>query len=63
MTVLGAIGGAMAGREVEQHQRTTSVYEIRIRMDDGGGRSVSRDQAYVVGQKVRVASDQLSLRN
>lgn len=63
MTVLGAIGGAMAGREVEQHQRTTSVYEIRIRRDDGGSRSVSRDQPYVVGQKVRVASDQLSLRN
>ena len=63
MTVIGAIGGAMAGREVEKRQRSTTVYEIRIRMDDGSQRSFTRDQAYVVGQKVRVEGDQLSLRS
>ena len=63
MTVIGAIGGALAGREVEKRQRTTTAYEIQIRMDDGGRRSFTRDQAYVVGQKVRVEGDQLSLRN
>jgi outer membrane lipoprotein SlyB len=63
MTVIGAIGGAMAGREVEKRQRSTTVYEIQIRMDDGGSRRFTRDQAYAVGQKVRVEGDQLSLRN
>lgn len=63
MTVIGAIGGALAGREVEKRQRATTAYEIRIRMDDGSQRSFTRDQAYVVGQKVRVEGDKLSLRS
>jgi outer membrane lipoprotein SlyB len=63
MTVIGAIGGALAGREVEKRQRTTTAYQIHIRMDDGGTRTFTRDQAYVVGQKVRVEGDKLSLRS
>lgn len=63
MTVIGAIGGALAGREVEKRQRSTTAYEIQIRMDDGSRRSFTRDQAYVVGQPVRVEGDRLSLRN
>jgi outer membrane lipoprotein SlyB len=63
MTVIGAIGGALAGREVEKRQRTTTAYEIHVRMDDGGTRTFTRDQAYVVGQKVRVEGDKLSLRS
>lgn len=63
MTVIGAIGGALAGREVEKRQRSTTAYEMHIRMDDGGHRTFTRDQAYVVGQKVRVEGDRLSLRS
>jgi hypothetical protein len=43
--------------------RNATVYQNRIRMDDGGRRSFTRDQAYAVGQKVRVEGDQRSLRN
>ena len=43
--------------------RNATVYEIRIRKDDGSRRSFTRNQAYVVGQKVRVEGDQWSLRN
>ena len=45
MTVIGAVGGAMAGREVEKRQRSTTVYDTRVRMDDGSTRSFTVDTA------------------
>ena len=51
----------MAGREVEKRQRSTTVYDLRIRMDDGSTRSVMSDTVLAVGQKVRVEGDQLTL--
>jgi len=61
MTVIGAVGGAMAGREVEKRQRSSTVYDTRVRMDDGSTRSFTVDTALAVGQKVRVQGDQLSI--
>ena len=61
MTVIGAVGGAMAGREVEKRQRSTTVYDTRVRMDDGSARSFTVGTALSVGQKVRVQGDQLSI--
>lgn len=43
--------------------RTATVYQNRIRVDDGCRRSFTRDQAYAVGQKLRVEGDPLSVRN
>ena len=63
MTALGASGGALAGRAVERRQRSTTVYEFRIRRDEGGSRRFSRDQAYAVAQTVWVEGDPWSLRN
>ena len=38
LTVLGAVGGALAGREVERNirqQQTVTHYELTVRMSDG----------------------------
>jgi hypothetical protein len=61
--VIGDIDGALAGREGEKRQCTTTAYEIHIPLADGGRRTFTREQADVVAQKVRVEGDQLPLRN
>jgi outer membrane lipoprotein SlyB len=63
MTLLGAIGGGMAGNEVEKRQRAVTEYQIRVRMDDGGTRSFTNSQVMSVGQRVLVEGDRLSLDN
>jgi outer membrane lipoprotein SlyB len=52
MTLLGAIGGGLAGNEVEKHQRSTTVYQLKIRMADGSTHSLTQAQALAVGQRV-----------
>lgn len=54
MTVIGAVGGGVAGHEIEKHARATTVYEVRVRMDDGSVRTVERATAPPVGQRVRM---------
>lgn len=61
LTVLGAIGGALAGRELEKQQRSTMVYQTRIRLEDGTTRTFTQPQQYVVGQHVRVEGESLRL--
>lgn len=63
MTVLGAVGGAMAGREIEKHQRSTTLYDVRVRMDDGSTSTFTVERAFDVGQKVRVDGEQLLPRS
>lgn len=54
MTVIGAIGGGMAGNEIEKRQRASTVYQVKVRMDDGTLRSFTRSEAWAVGQRVTV---------
>ena len=54
MTVLGAIGGGYAGNEVEKQQRTVTVYEVRVRMDDGSLRTFTQSTEPVPGTRVEV---------
>jgi len=56
-TVVGAVGGGLAGNEIEKRQRATTVYELKIRMADGTLRSVTQSQALTVGQQVRVEGE------
>lgn len=63
MTVLGAVGGAMAGREIEKHQRSTTIYDVRVRMDDGSTSTFTVERVFDVGQKVRVDGEQLLPRS
>ena len=52
MTVLGAIGGGFAGNEVEKRVRGNTVYNVRVRMDDGSTRSLQREQPAAIGTHV-----------
>lgn len=61
MTVIGAVGGGLAGHEIEKQVKAKTVYQVRIKLDDGKVRTL--EQAHVpqlgVGQRVRVEGHQL----
>ena len=52
--VLGAIGGGLAGHEIEKRARSTTAYQVKIRMADGSTRTVTQAQSLPVGQHVHV---------
>lgn len=54
MTVIGAVGGGVAGHEIEKQARATTVYEVRVRMEDGSVRTLERSAPPPVGQRVRM---------
>ena len=58
-TVLGAIGGGLAGNEIEKRQRGSVSYSVNVRMDDGSLRTLSQDQSAAVGQPVRIENGNL----
>lgn len=58
MTVIGAVGGGVAGHEIEKRQRATTAYRIEVRMADGSLRTLTQAQPLSVGQNVRVVGDQ-----
>lgn len=54
-TILGAIGGAYAGHQIERHVRKSETYDVNVRMDDGSYRTVSTTQPNArIGEQVRV---------
>lgn len=64
LTVLGAVGGALAGREVERNirqQQTVTHYELTVRMNDGSKRQFRSAQpfSFASGDHVRVENNQL----
>ena len=63
MTVLGAIGGGLAGNEIEKRQRAATEYQMRIHMDDGSTRTFTQAQAMAVGQRVLVDGGRLVIDN
>jgi outer membrane lipoprotein SlyB len=61
-TVLGAVGGAMAGNHVEKSRSRNVVgYRVRVQLDSGETRSFTekRQDDYRVGDRVRVADGRL----
>jgi outer membrane lipoprotein SlyB len=62
MTVLGAVGGGMAGHEIEKRQRSTTQYSVTVRMEDGTLRTLTQATAPTVGQKVTVEGAQIKAR-
>lgn len=62
MTVLGAVGGGMAGHEIEKRQRSTTLYSVKVRMQDGSLRSVTQSTAPTVGEKVTLNGTQIKAR-
>lgn len=62
MTAIGVVGGGMAGHEIEKRQRATTVYQVKVRMDDGTTRTVTQSSAPAVGAKVTLEGSQLKAR-
>jgi outer membrane lipoprotein SlyB len=65
MTVLGAIGGAVAGHEIEKNTKKVKSYEIAIRFDDGSSRLITQDNppAWRSGDRVRLVDGVITARN
>lgn len=61
-TVAGAAGGAYAGHQAEKHLKSTTRYDVTVRMDDGSLRTFSYDAqpAFQPGSKVRVVNGTLT---
>lgn len=59
MTVLGAIGGGVAGNEIEKRAKSTTVQQVTIRMDDGSVRTVEQSSAPAVGARVQIEGGKL----
>jgi outer membrane lipoprotein SlyB len=59
MTVLGAIGGGLAGNEVEKRARAEILYDVRVRMDDGSVRTIQQKTAPATGSRVTVEGNTL----
>lgn len=62
MTVIGAVGGGLAGHEMEKRARSVTVYRVKVRMDDGSLRTIEQPQSIAAGQKVRVDGKKLHLQ-
>jgi outer membrane lipoprotein SlyB len=59
MTVVGAVGGGLAGHEAEKHVRATTAYDVQVRMEDGSVRSFRRAEPMSVGTRVTVEGNSL----
>ncbi len=53
-TVLGAAGGAYAGHAIEKNTNKVTVYQVRIRMNDGTIRTLEQGSAIAAGSRVVV---------
>jgi len=64
LTVAGAAGGAYAGHQVEKSARSTKVWNVSIRMDDGSDRTIALGSApaLAVGDKVRLEGNNIIRR-
>lgn len=54
MTVIGAVGGGLAGHEIEKRARGETLYDVTVRMDDGSVRTVRQKTAPAKGARVTV---------
>lgn len=59
--VVGAVGGAYAGNEVEKRVRSTTQYEVTVRLENGNTRVFTQSQAptWQRGDRVRISNGQL----
>ncbi|MDR3419005.1 MAG: glycine zipper 2TM domain-containing protein, partial [Nevskia sp.] len=61
MTVVGVLGGALAGREVEKQVTASTAYQVTVNMDGGGQRvvTVSNADGLASGTRVHVNGNSL----
>lgn len=58
-TILGAVGGGFAGNTVEKKMKKETVYQVRVRMEDGSTHTVEQSTPATVGAKVMVEGNTL----
>jgi outer membrane lipoprotein SlyB len=60
-TAIGAVGGAVAGNEVEKRVKSTTGYEITVRLDNGSSRVVNEgsSSAWHTGDRVKIVSGEI----
>jgi outer membrane lipoprotein SlyB len=63
-TVAGAAGGAYAGKKVEEHMRTTKVWAVHVRMDDGAEKTFhfEKDPGFKSGEAVKLSGGSIVRR-
>ena len=61
-TVAGAVGGGFAGNEVEKRARSTTTYEVRVRMDNGTVRTFpyNNQPNWNIGDRIKVVDGYLT---
>ncbi|MND07243.1 hypothetical protein D3C83_291050 [compost metagenome] len=54
--MVGAVGGAVAGHQIEKHVKSTKSYDITVRFEDGSSRVINQASApsWRVGDRVKV---------
>ncbi|MBC7610396.1 MAG: glycine zipper 2TM domain-containing protein [Polaromonas sp.] len=60
-TVAGVAGGAYAGNTIEKNMKKVTVYDVRVRMDNGTTRNMEISSAVAVGSKVVVEGKNLRM--
>lgn len=53
-TILGAVGGGFAGNAIEKNVKKDTVYQVRVRMEDGSVRTIEQAALPQVGARVTV---------
>ena len=61
-TAAGAVGGAMAGKEIDENRKAYTVYDVTIRMEEGGVRQLTlySVENLSVGSDVKVTGDRVT---
>jgi outer membrane lipoprotein SlyB len=61
-TIVGAGAGAYAGHQVEKNQKSTTSYQVIVKMEDGKSRTFnfSKETSYRVGDKIKVVDNKLT---
>ena len=60
-TVLGALGGGWAGNSVEKKMKKETLYQVRVRMEDGGNRTFEVATPVSAGSHVTVEGGSLRM--
>ncbi len=61
MTLLGALGGGLAGNSVEKHVRSETDYSVRVRMENGHTRyfTYKNPPPFQQGERVHISNGTL----
>ena len=61
-TVAGAGAGAYAGHQIEKNQKSTTSYQVSVKLEDGKMRyfTYASETSYKVGDKVKVVDGKLT---